>query len=154
MISKGFQFGKDNRDQNWKKQGAVCGKLMWQKYENKLGIKQYGNRLKIQLKGCYRMEVNSKAFATTILTGSGLQLTIQQSEYIGIADALEFISVLQQPFSCIFNLFSYYFIANLFGQLFTFNPYSQNNFKLFKSFLVFVVFSCPLSGLCVPSKMC
>ena len=40
------------------------------KYANKLGIKWYGNRFyfKIQLKGCYKMEINSKAFAISILT--------------------------------------------------------------------------------------
>ena len=31
---------------------------------------------KIQLKGCYRMEINSKAFAIPILTASSLWLTI------------------------------------------------------------------------------
>ena len=40
------------------------------KYANKLGIKWYGNRFKIHLKGCYRMEINSKAFAIPILTAS------------------------------------------------------------------------------------
>ena len=40
--------------------------------QNKLGIKYYGNRLKIQLKGCYRMGINSKAFAIPILTAFGL----------------------------------------------------------------------------------
>ena len=42
------------------------------KYANKLRIKQYGNRFKIQLKGSYRMEINSKAFAIPILTASSL----------------------------------------------------------------------------------
>ena len=39
-----------------------------EKYANKLGIKQCGNRLKIQLKGCYKMEINSKVFAIPIPT--------------------------------------------------------------------------------------
>ena len=43
---------------------------------NKLGIKWYANRLKVQLKGCYRVKTNPKAFAIPILTASGLQLTI------------------------------------------------------------------------------
>ena len=43
-----------------------------EKYANKLGIKQCGNRLKIQLKGCCKMEINSKAFAIPILTASSL----------------------------------------------------------------------------------
>ena len=33
-----------------------------------LGIKWYENRFKIQLKGCYRMKINSKAFTIPILT--------------------------------------------------------------------------------------
>ena len=35
-------------------------------HTNKLGIKWYGNRLKIQLKGCYRMGIISEAFARAI----------------------------------------------------------------------------------------
>ena len=42
------------------------------KYANKLEIKQYGNRLKLQLNGCYKMEINFKAFAIPILTASSL----------------------------------------------------------------------------------
>ena len=42
------------------------------KYANKLGIKWYGNRLKIQFKDLYRMEMNSKAFAIPFLTASSL----------------------------------------------------------------------------------
>ena len=42
------------------------------KYANNLEIKQYGNRLKIQLKGYYKMEINSKTLAIPILTASGL----------------------------------------------------------------------------------
>ena len=59
------------------------------KYANKLGIKWYGNRFKIQLKGCYRMEINSKAFAIPILTA-----ILSDAVRIGIANALEFISIL------------------------------------------------------------
>ena len=41
---------------------------IWKKYANKSGTKYYGNRLKIELKGCYKMEINSKVFAIHILT--------------------------------------------------------------------------------------
>ena len=51
-----------------------------EKASKQVKIKQYGDMLKIQLKGYYRMEINSKAFSIPILTASGLQLTIQQSE--------------------------------------------------------------------------
>ena len=44
------------------------------RYANKLGIKWYGNRFKMQLRGCYKMEINSKAFAIPILTASTLTL--------------------------------------------------------------------------------
>ena len=39
-----------------------------EKNANKLWIKWYGNRFKIQLKGCYTMEINSTVFTTPILT--------------------------------------------------------------------------------------
>ena len=61
------------------------------KYANKLGIKWYGNRLKIQLKGCYKMEINSKVFATLILTAI---LSTIDAVRIGMANALEFIPIL------------------------------------------------------------
>ena len=65
-------------------------------YANKLGIKWYGNRFyfKIQLKGCYRMEINSKAFAIRILTASYIVNYKLDAVRIGIANALEFISIL------------------------------------------------------------
>ena len=47
-------------------------------YTNKFGIS--GNRLKIQLKGCYRMEINSKAFAIPILTAILSTINQMQSE--------------------------------------------------------------------------
>ena len=71
MIFKKLHIKKENRDPKWKK------------YANKLGIKKYGNRFKIQFKGCYKMEINSKAFAIPILTA-----------IIEIANALEFVSIL------------------------------------------------------------
>ena len=60
MIKKFAILKKGNRDRIWKK------------YANKLGIKWYGTRFKIELKGCYKIEINSKAFAIPILTASSL----------------------------------------------------------------------------------
>ena len=60
MILKICNFKKGNRDRIWKK------------YANKLRIKWYGNKLKIQLKGCYKMEIDFKAFAIPILSASSL----------------------------------------------------------------------------------
>ena len=48
----------------------------------------------IQLKGCYRMEINSKASAIPILTASYIVNYKLDAVRIGIADALEFISIL------------------------------------------------------------
>ena len=56
MILKSCNFKKSNGDRKWKK----CA--------NKLGTKCDGYRLKIQLKGCYKREINSKVFAIPILT--------------------------------------------------------------------------------------
>ena len=62
---------------NFKKreQGSKVKKICKQ-----VRIKQCENRLKIQLKGRYKMEINSKVFANLVLTASSLQLTMQQSE--------------------------------------------------------------------------
>ena len=49
---------------------------------------------KIQLKGCYRMEINSKAFAIPILTAIIIVNYKLDAVRIGIANALEFISIL------------------------------------------------------------
>ena len=49
-------------------------------YANKLGIKQDGNRLKIQIKGYYRMEINSKTFAIPILIAILSTINQMQSE--------------------------------------------------------------------------
>ena len=62
------------------------------KYADKLGIKWYRNKFKIQLKGCYRMEINSEAFAILILT---IILSYKlNAAGIGKANALECISIL------------------------------------------------------------
>ena len=37
-------------------------------YANKLKIKKYVNKLKVELSGCYRTKFNSKAFVIHILT--------------------------------------------------------------------------------------
>ena len=63
---------------------------------------------------------------------------------IGIANALEFISILQQPLSCILNLFPYHLIPNLFAYFFHFQSLFLffKKCKFLKSFLVFYPFIC------------
>ena len=50
-----YSFKKGNRDQKSKIYKQVRDLMVW-------------NRLKIQLKGCCKMEINSKVFAIPILT--------------------------------------------------------------------------------------
>ena len=83
----------------------------------------YGNLFKIQLKGCYRMETNSKAFAIPILTAIIVNYKIDVVR-IGVPNALEFVLILKQPFNYIFNLFLCHFIPNLLVYFLTFDPYS------------------------------
>ena len=65
------------------------------------------------------MEINSKAFAIPILTAITVNYKLDAVR-IGIANALEFISILKQPLSCILNLFLYHLIPNLFAYFFHF----------------------------------
>ena len=51
-------------------------------------------QVEVQLKGCYRMKINSKAFAIPILTASSLYVVDNITVRIGIPNALEFITVL------------------------------------------------------------
>ena len=50
-------FNKGNGDQKWKVCKQVRDQIVW-------------NRLKIKFKGCYKMEMNSKEIAISILTAS------------------------------------------------------------------------------------
>ena len=68
-----------------------------------------GNEMSQQLK------VNSKTFASPILTAILSSIIKADTIKIGIANAVEIISVLKQPLSFTFNLFSYYLIPNLFA---------------------------------------
>ena len=57
-------------------------------------IKAIWKQLKMPLKGSYGMEINSKAFAIPILTASYIVNYKLDAVRIGIASALEFISIL------------------------------------------------------------
>ena len=71
---------------------------------------------------------------------------------IGIANALEIISILYPPLSCIFSLFPYYIIDSQFVCIVSLLiPISFIKLQILKSFLVSLAFSCPLSGLYVTS---
>ena len=64
------------------------------KYANKLGIKWYGNRFKIAIaQGLLWNEINSKAFAYPYSDCYIVNYKLDAVR-IGIANALEFISVL------------------------------------------------------------
>ena len=129
---------------------------------SQLGIKQYGNRLNIQLNGCYiyRMEISSKGiyYPRPILTAILSTIKQMQSEQAGIANTsvrnyLHSIATLELY---IFHLFPYYLIPNLFAYFFTFDPYSLfNNYLLqfLKSFLVSVVFHVYLVCCILASKV-
>ena len=68
--------------------------------------------------------MNSKAFAIPILTTIYIVSYKLDAIRIGIANALEFIAILWQLLSCIFNLFSYYLIPNFLHSFFDFDLYS------------------------------
>ena len=62
MIEKNFNFKNGSRDES-------------EKHTKKLGIKKYGNKLKMELSGHRtrdKQKIYSKAFTIPILTASGL----------------------------------------------------------------------------------
>ena len=63
-------------------------------YANKLKIKTYVNKLKMELNGCYRMTVNSKAFAIPILTEFAFIMIDTIAVKIRKANALELTFIL------------------------------------------------------------
>ena len=87
-------------------------------------------QLKIQLKGCYRMEMNSKTFAIPILTA--ILSTINQNRDSNCY-RIYFHSI-QQTLGYIFKVFHYSLFPNLFAQFFAFNSYSFLKLQIFKSF--------------------
>ena len=52
-------------------------------------ITKYGNKLKMKLNGCYRMKVNSKAFAIPIMTAFAFIMVDTVAVRIRITNALE-----------------------------------------------------------------
>ena len=52
----------------------------------RLRSKKYGNRLKMEPNGCYRIEFNSKAFAIPILTAYAFKTFGITEVRIGVAD--------------------------------------------------------------------
>ena len=76
----------------------------------------------MQLNSCYRMKVNSRAFAIPILNASAFIMFDTIAVRIGIGNALEqtgFCSIETVEFCFIFNLFPFF---NLFGYFLTFDP--------------------------------
>ena len=75
LILSSLLYTPDNTEHTiikWFKIFAILKKGIETESEKVCKQVWYRNRFKIQLKCCFRMEINSKAFAITILTASSL----------------------------------------------------------------------------------